>query len=223
MRACPRALLREEATLCRGSNRWLIACPRSLGMIRKVLTIRICRSKLRSYPVGNALQTPRQEPDAWNRLSNGVVSRSLSTMDQPRGVTERVLDRLAERGILSTFFVIGNRLRTGAARELSERARGEGHWIGNHTLTHSVQFGESTPAFAISEIDGAQAATWPARTPPTSFSVPSAAVGYSVHRCSIRRPWIICKRLGSPACSGTASRTIGRRHRLAGNGNRPDR
>jgi len=72
------------------------------------------------------------------------------------GVTEHVLDVLAERDVHATFFVVGEQLRRG--RELAERAAGEGHWIGNHTMTHTVPFGETDePGFAEREIEFAQA------------------------------------------------------------------
>ena len=64
------------------------------------------------------------------------------------GVTDAVLDLLAARGICTTFFVVGAQLRDPARRALAERAAGEGHWIGNHTLTHSVQLGETGDAAA---------------------------------------------------------------------------
>lgn len=57
-------------------------------------------------------------------------------------VTPLVLDILAERGIKTTFFVIGEKLADPARRALAERAHGEGHWIGNHTFTHSIPLGE---------------------------------------------------------------------------------
>ena len=41
---------------------------------------------------------------------------------------------LAAHGLRATFFVVGEALR--AHRALAERAHAEGHWIGNHTLTH---------------------------------------------------------------------------------------
>ncbi|RTM08328.1 MAG: polysaccharide deacetylase family protein [Bradyrhizobiaceae bacterium] len=59
-------------------------------------------------------------------------------------VTPRVLDILAARGIKTTFFVIGEKLADPARRRLAERAHGEGHWIGNHTFTHSVPLGEQS-------------------------------------------------------------------------------
>ncbi|MBO9577594.1 MAG: polysaccharide deacetylase family protein [Microbacteriaceae bacterium] len=57
------------------------------------------------------------------------------------GVTETVLDVLAERGIATTFFVVGTDLRLPGRRGLLERAKAEGHRIGNHTMTHSVLLG----------------------------------------------------------------------------------
>ena len=68
-------------------------------------------------------------------------------------VTPRVLDILGERGIKATFFVIGEKLVDPERRKLAERAHREGHWIGNHTFTHSVPLGEqSGPDTAESEI-----------------------------------------------------------------------
>jgi peptidoglycan/xylan/chitin deacetylase (PgdA/CDA1 family) len=58
--------------------------------------------------------------------------------------TPRVLDVLAERGLKATFFVVGEQLR--AHRELAERAVAEGHWVGNHTLTHPRPLGEAQDA-----------------------------------------------------------------------------
>ena len=51
---------------------------------------------------------------------------------------------LAERGLKATFFVVGEQLR--AHRALAERAVAEGHWIGNHTLTHPRPLGEADDA-----------------------------------------------------------------------------
>ncbi|TDR90429.1 polysaccharide deacetylase family protein [Enterovirga rhinocerotis] len=56
-------------------------------------------------------------------------------------VTPRVLDILRERGIRTTFFVIGEKLADPERRALAERAFDEGHWIGNHTYTHSKPLG----------------------------------------------------------------------------------
>ena len=59
------------------------------------------------------------------------------------GVTDAILDLLRARGIRTTFFVVGQQLREPERRLLAERAVAEGHWIGNHTLTHAVQLGET--------------------------------------------------------------------------------
>jgi peptidoglycan-N-acetylglucosamine deacetylase len=73
-------------------------------------------------------------------------------------ITPGVLDLLARRGIKTTFFVIGEKLADPARRKLAERASDEGHWIGNHTYTHSVPLGESPdPDIAEKEIGRTQA------------------------------------------------------------------
>ena len=69
------------------------------------------------------------------------------------GVTERVLDILAQAGVRATFFVIGEKLDDPAAAALMRQAHAAGHWIGNHTLTHSIAFGDRPDAaFAAREI-----------------------------------------------------------------------
>ncbi|GIQ74591.1 polysaccharide deacetylase family protein [Bradyrhizobium sp. RD5-C2] len=74
-------------------------------------------------------------------------------------VTPRVLDILGERGIKTTFFVIGEKLDDPARRRLASRAADEGHWIGNHTYTHSVPLGRQPGAeTAQREIGRTQAA-----------------------------------------------------------------
>ena len=70
-------------------------------------------------------------------------------------VTPIVLDILARRGIKSTFFVVGQQLA--ACRAPAERAHAEGHWIGNHTWSHSIPFRDSGhPDFIRLEIDRTQ-------------------------------------------------------------------
>jgi peptidoglycan-N-acetylglucosamine deacetylase len=73
------------------------------------------------------------------------------------GITDRVLDILARAGISSTFFVIGRKLDDPAAALLMKEAHAAGHWIGNHTLTHSVAFGDRPDAdYAALEIGRTQ-------------------------------------------------------------------
>ena len=72
-------------------------------------------------------------------------------------VTERVLDILAERRILTTFFVIGNKLVEPDRASLMQQAHAAGHWIGNHTFSHTVALGDRPErGYAINEIEGAQ-------------------------------------------------------------------
>ena len=71
-------------------------------------------------------------------------------------VTPLVLDVLARRGVKSTFFVIGEKLAQPGNRALTERAHAEGHWIGNHTWSHSLPFGLMTPDAANAEFDRTQ-------------------------------------------------------------------
>jgi peptidoglycan-N-acetylglucosamine deacetylase len=73
-------------------------------------------------------------------------------------VTPVVLDVLARHGVATTFFVIGNKLSDPRARACAERAHAEGHWIGNHTWTHTRPLGEQPGEEAAKlEIGRAQA------------------------------------------------------------------
>jgi peptidoglycan/xylan/chitin deacetylase (PgdA/CDA1 family) len=73
------------------------------------------------------------------------------------GVTEHVLEELAARGILATFFVVGRDLQREGSRPLVQQTKDAGHWIGNHTMTHSIQFGTTDDsAVPAAEISAAQ-------------------------------------------------------------------
>lgn len=58
-------------------------------------------------------------------------------------VTNFVLDVLAEHQVLTSFFVIGNKLDALGARDSLKRAREAGHWIGNHSYTHTLSLGDT--------------------------------------------------------------------------------
>ncbi len=62
------------------------------------------------------------------------------------GATDRLLDFLSDRDIKATFFVVGERLAEPEGRQLAERAAAEGHWVGNHTYTHTVPLGQAGDA-----------------------------------------------------------------------------
>jgi peptidoglycan-N-acetylglucosamine deacetylase len=73
-------------------------------------------------------------------------------------VTPGVLDVLSHRRIAGTFFVLGHKLVHPAARACAERAHAEGHWIGNHTWTHTIPLGERPGEEAVQqEIERTQA------------------------------------------------------------------
>jgi peptidoglycan/xylan/chitin deacetylase (PgdA/CDA1 family) len=83
-----------------------------------------------------------------------IITTSFDNGPDPE-VTPHVLGTLHRHDIRSTFFVIGNKLRD--RRGLVERARAEGHWIGNHTYNHLVPLGMSAEAgMAAGEITRTQ-------------------------------------------------------------------
>jgi peptidoglycan/xylan/chitin deacetylase (PgdA/CDA1 family) len=89
-----------------------------------------------------------------------MTARLSLTFDNgpTRGITERILQVLARHGLRVTFFVIGEKLRDKAAAGLLAEMAAAGHWIGNHTLTHSIALGDRPDAaYARSEIEEAQA------------------------------------------------------------------
>lgn len=76
----------------------------------------------------------------------GVVY--LTFDDGPEdGITEFVLDALAEKGEKATFFCVGNRVER--RPDLYARILEEGHAVGNHTFTHCS--GWSLPPRAYAE------------------------------------------------------------------------
>jgi len=73
------------------------------------------------------------------------------------GVTEEILELLSARNIRTTFFVIGEKLALRGGRAMAERAHAVGHWIGNHSFTHSAPLGERPGAdYAQQEIEETQ-------------------------------------------------------------------
>ena len=68
------------------------------------------------------------------------VTLSFDNGPEPE-VTPGVLEVLRRTGVASTFFVLGEKISRPECRALIERAAAEGHWVGNHTYTHSVPLG----------------------------------------------------------------------------------
>jgi peptidoglycan/xylan/chitin deacetylase (PgdA/CDA1 family) len=86
------------------------------------------------------------------------------------GITEQVLEILDREGLRCTFFVIGRKLEDTAAFRAMQAAHAAGHWIGNHTLTHSVALGDRPDAhYAATEIGRTQALIQPYARPDKLF------------------------------------------------------
>jgi peptidoglycan-N-acetylglucosamine deacetylase len=83
---------------------------------------------------------------------------TLTFDNGPTDATPAVLDLLAEYGAKATFFVLGKQMAQPALRAHAERAVAEGHWIGNHTFTHTLALGhfEDTAA-SVKELVDTQA------------------------------------------------------------------
>jgi peptidoglycan/xylan/chitin deacetylase (PgdA/CDA1 family) len=99
----------------------------------------------------------RLRADPIPTLSMKRVTLSFDNGPTP-DVTDQVLDILRRADILATFFVIGKKLEDPSALALMRAAHSDGLWIGNHTLTHSVAFGDRPDAdYAATEIGETQA------------------------------------------------------------------
>jgi peptidoglycan/xylan/chitin deacetylase (PgdA/CDA1 family) len=77
-------------------------------------------------------------------VTNEIVKKITLTFDNgpTPGVTDKVLDILARRSLDATFMVVGQNLFDPSAAALLDDVSAAGHWIGNHSLTHTVAFGE---------------------------------------------------------------------------------
>lgn len=65
-------------------------------------------------------------------------------------VTPRVLDVLARAGAKAHFYVLGKLLGEPAGRRWVERARDEGHVVGNHSYSHEVPLGDDPREDSVS-------------------------------------------------------------------------
>lgn len=76
-------------------------------------------------------------------------------------VTPYVLNCLARNEVKSTFFVVGNKATSSEGASIVRRASREGHYIGNHTFTHTTPLGELDREAALQEFERTeQALTW---------------------------------------------------------------
>ncbi len=73
-------------------------------------------------------------------------------------VTPQVLRVLEAKEVSATFFMLGERLALPDGRPLAESVSAAGHWIGNHTWSHSTPFGRQPSDEVVEhEIRGTQA------------------------------------------------------------------
>lgn len=112
--------------------------------------------------------------------SPGEVTLTFDNGPEPE-VTPGVLAVLARRHVPATFFVVGEKLARPGRRGLLERAAAEGHWIGNHTFSHSRALGTMPPREAAAEIERTQALLGDLAHPDRFFR-PRGAEGGAIDR-----------------------------------------
>jgi peptidoglycan/xylan/chitin deacetylase (PgdA/CDA1 family) len=86
-----------------------------------------------------------------------MVTLSFDNGPEPQ-ITPHVLDTLAKHSVKASFFVIGRKVMTSQGRDLAMRASAEGHWVGNHTFSHTTPLGELDREAALREFDQAEEA-----------------------------------------------------------------
>jgi peptidoglycan/xylan/chitin deacetylase (PgdA/CDA1 family) len=84
-------------------------------------------------------------------MTTPVVTLTFDNGPTP-GVTEPVLELLATHAVPATFFAIGRKLATAEGQDLGRRILSEGHRLGGHTWSHSVQFGGADDAVVVDEL-----------------------------------------------------------------------
>jgi len=113
------------------------------------------------------------------------------------GVTDEVLDLLAERSLRAFFFVVANRVEGDAvARALLTRMVRDCHRVGNHSLTHGRPLGELPEEQTVAEIATALFRPWGTEGQLDRRCLNRTAVEYLVsgeHTCvlwnSVPRDW----------------------------------
>jgi peptidoglycan-N-acetylglucosamine deacetylase len=85
-------------------------------------------------------------------------------------ITSRVLDVLARHAVRASFFAVGEKLRKPDLYRQAQEAHDAGHWIGNHSMTHTIPLGEDPRQDAPSrEIGAAQDLIGPLAHPDKLF------------------------------------------------------
>jgi len=77
---------------------------------------------------------------AYSSKPNSTLKEIALTFDDgPHEMTEKVLDLLKQFNVKATFFCIGKQIENNP--ELFKRIIAEGHLVGNHSYSHSENFG----------------------------------------------------------------------------------
>ena len=100
-----------------------------------------------------------------------MASKLTLTIDNgpTPGVTERVHEILARRGVPAIFFVVGRNVVDPAGRRLVGRAVADGHLVGSHTWSHTVTFGGADDGAVDRELDDGRRAVADAGGDPQLF------------------------------------------------------
>src|SRR5260221_64141 len=115
------------------------------------------RNCIAGYVMVNDVSERRWQIERGSTWTMKKVTLTFDNGPTP-GVTEAILAILAERGIKTTFFVLGSHLCNPVGADLLDKIVAHEHWVGNHSFTHSVAFGDSAESgYAIHEIGDTQA------------------------------------------------------------------
>jgi peptidoglycan-N-acetylglucosamine deacetylase len=112
-------------------------------------------------------------PSASSNDSGRKVTLTFDNGPEPQ-VTPAVLECLARHNIKTTFFVMGRKAATPEGAEVMRRASSAGHWIGNHTFSHSAPLGRLDRDAALREFEQAEAALGELRQPRRLFRPPGS-------------------------------------------------
>lgn len=82
-------------------------------------------------------------PEYWNQRERKVVY--LTFDDGPSNRTSQILDILKEHDVQGTFFFVGTQIE--GKESVVKKADREGHYVGMHTISHSVDqlYNDETP------------------------------------------------------------------------------
>lgn len=88
---------------------------------------------------------------AYSSKPNSTTKEIALTFDDgPHEMTEKVLDLLKKFNVKATFFCIGKQIEN--SPELFKRIIDEGHLVGNHSYSHSENFGFFSSQKVVDEI-----------------------------------------------------------------------